>query len=322
MTAVNHVTIRAKIHYLETQGMKTSLIAIAILVATIHASLANAAQPVKTPVTGQGFVGDFYSIEGPQKKLGILLLGGSEGGKPDKHLAEFFASAGFPVLTLAYFKLDGLPESLEMVPLEYFDKPIAWLGGNEKIKRGGVVVVGASVGGELALLLASTKPEINGVIALAPSSVVWQGLPKQFWPTPPARSSWSIQGKPAPYVPFDSAGYDFKDPLAIYNLYKRSLTQKEAVEKATIEVEKIRGPLLLLSGRDDKLWPSTEMSAAICDRLKDKAFKHTYEHVAYDDAGHTLNEYFMVGGTQEGNRRARESSAKKMLEFLNMLDSK
>ena len=88
------------------------------------------------------------------------------------------------------------------------------------------------------------------------------------------------------------------------------------MEKAAIEAEKIHGPVLLLSGHDDRLWPSEEMGDAICKRLKGKVFKYKYEHVKYDNAGHTLNEFYMFGGTSEGNRKARIDSNRRMLEFL------
>ncbi|RPJ54618.1 MAG: hypothetical protein EHM23_28545 [Acidobacteria bacterium] len=38
-----------------------------------------------------------------------------------------------------------------------------------------------------------------------------------------------------------------------------SLDNKEAVEKAVIPGEKINGPVLLVSGKDDRLWPSSAM---------------------------------------------------------------
>jgi dienelactone hydrolase len=266
-----------------------------------------------TEVTGQGFIANFYHTDDSQKKLGIVVLGGSDGGKPD-WLATALADQGYPVLSLAYFKVAGTPEYLDMIPLEYFDKPITWLGNNEKIRRAMIAVVGVSKGAELALLLASRKPQIRGVIAIAPSSVVWQGIPKTFWPP---RSSWSLGGQQVPFVPYVYG--KGSDPNDVLGLYRQSLMQKEQVQKAAIEVEKIGGPILLLSGQQDNLWPSAEMGDMICKRLKESQFKYKYEHVKYDDAGHTLNEHYMLGGTSDGNKRAREESTKKMLEFLNAM---
>jgi hypothetical protein len=74
--------------------------------------------------------------------------------------------------------------------------------------------------------------------------------------------------------------------------------------------------VLLLSGRDDRLWPSTEMGERICRRLKAAGFPYKFEHVAYENACHTLNESAPAGGTNEGNRAARIASHAKALEFL------
>lgn len=293
--------------------MKTGAKLFVFLFLIYYLSTFAAEQFTTTEVKDQNFVADFYSTDSSLKKLGILVLGGSEGGKPD-HLARVLAEEGYPVLSLAYFKTEGTSEYLDMIPLEYFDKPIQWLKDHEKVKGGAIAVVGGSKGAELALLLASRKPEIRGVVAFAPSSVVFQGIPKVFWPP---RSSWTSNGKPVPFVPYDySKGFNPNDLLSLYEI---SLEQSEAVKKATIEVQRINGPILLFSGVDDKMWPSVKMGDMICERLKDKKFNHKYEHFKYDKAGHTLNEYFMLGGTREGNKKARIDSTKKMLKFLEEL---
>jgi dienelactone hydrolase len=270
-----------------------------------------------TAVKDQGFVADFYSSPGSEKKIGILALGGSEGGKPDM-LAKLFAGAGYPVLCLAYFKVEGRPETLEEIELEYFDKAVDWMLGGTRCRAGGIAVVGASKGAELALLVASRRPEIKGVIAIAPSSVVWQGLPKRFWPPPPVRSSWKTGGQPLAFVPYDNSF--IPDPNRLVELYRRSLANTEAVRAASIPVERINGPILLLSGADDALWPSGPMGDAIGARLKEKGFKHGFTHAVFPAAGHTLNENYMIGGTVEGNRKARIEAQAKALEFLASLE--
>lgn len=300
--------------------MKTICSILIISAAVLHAGESRAAEVKKTAIRGQPFVADFYDTAGATNQPGVLFLGGSEGGRPQPYLPQFFAENGYPVLALAYFKEKTLPETLQLISLDYFDRPIQWMQKNEKMSRGGIILVGASKGAELALLLASKNPGIKGVIALSPSSVAWDGLPKSFWPPNPC-SSWSTGGKPVPFVPYDySKGFAAGDPRAIYKFYQQSLTQTDAVEKAAIAVEKIRGPVLLASGSDDQLWPAEEMGDAICARLKKKGFKYPYEHLKYQGAGHTLNEYFMLGGSLEDNRRARMDLSDKMLIFLKALD--
>ena len=299
---------------------KTILLPLAALL--VGSASGGYAQAMHTALKGEGFVADFYCKAGPVTKPGLLFLGGSEGGRPDAHVPQFFAEQGYPVLAVAYFKEQGLPENLQLVPLEYFDKALAWMARSDRIPRGGIVVYGLSKGAELALLLASRKPEIKGVIALAPSSVVWDGMPKQWWPPDP-KSSWSCSGKPLPFVPYDfSQAMAKDDPMAIRKFYEKALQQRAAVEQATIGVEAINGPILLASGHDDQMWPSETMANAICARLKAKNFPHRYEHLTYADAGHTLTEYYMMGGTREGNQRARLDLATKMLAFLDELSGK
>ena len=273
------------------------------------------AESLGVEVKGEPFVGDFYCVKSPAPKPGILLLGGSEGGRPREDIPNFLATNGWAVLAVAYFKEPGLPPSLQMIPLEYFDAPLAWMGHNANIRPGGVLVMGGSKGAELALLLASKRPDIKGVIAVAPSSVVWPGIKESGWPAD-SQSSWSFQGKPVPYVPFDyRVGFDTNDPLAVVKLFKAALEQKAAVEKASIRVEKINGPILLLSGKADQVWPSAQMADAISQRLKTKHFKFNFVNMEYTNANHNFNEH-RFGGTPEGNASARADANLRITEFL------
>jgi uncharacterized protein len=266
-------------------------------------------------VSGVSFDAEFYPPVGSPKKLGVLILGGSDGGIPSRR-ARYIAENGFPALALAYFKTKRTPEYLDMIPLEYFDQPIEWLKNNKHTQGSRLVVIGESKGAELALLLASRKSEISGVVAFVPSAVVFQGMPKNYWPP---RSSWSYRGEPIPYVPYDLS--NIPDPNDVLSIYRNSLKQQEAVRRAFIPATRIKGPILLLSAADDRMWPSVEMSDLIVRTLRDQAFSYTCEHITYDNAGHTMTEYYMMGGTEEGNRNARIDSTERMLSFLNKLST-
>jgi hypothetical protein len=52
-------------------------------------------------------------------------------------------------------------------------------------------------------------------------------------------------------------------------------------EPSAIQVAKINGPILLLSGQDDQLGPCPQMANVICNRLQAKRFRHNFEHVSY-----------------------------------------
>ncbi len=268
------------------------------------------------PVRDQGFAADLIIPDGADVKKCILVLGGSKGGIPD-YLAKVFTGIGYPVLSLAYFKTENTPQTLEEIPLEYFYKAIKWMQDNNKQDR--VIVAGISKGAEVALLLASTCSEIKGVIAITPSSVVWQGIPKSFWPLPDPRSSWTLNGKSLPFVPYDFNNWMPSSRLVL--MYRQSLNNKQAVKNAVIHVENIKGPVILFTGGTDDYWPSPEMGRDIIKRLKDNGFKYKYEFNIYKGAGHTfLNEENSMGGTAEGNRKARLDMYEKAKAFLKEFD--
>ena len=252
---------------------------------------------------------------GEPANVALMVLGGSEGGLPRKNV-ESFTAKGYPCLKVGYFGTENTPDHLEMIPLEYFEAAIERFRSYPEVGDKKIVLFGGSKGGELALLLASLYEQIEGVIVRVPSSVVFQGIGGPS-------SSWSYRGRPVPYVPY----YEPFDYSSVVNnqwveLYRLSLTQEEAVEKAAIEVENISGPILILTGKEDTMWPSSRMGDMIIDRLKEHHFPHRYEHVAYDNAGHSLNEKGFRGGTEEGNKRARIDSTQRIFDFLKRLSGK
>ena len=71
------------------------------------------------------------------------------------------------------------------------------------------------------------------------------------------------------------------------------------------------------------MWPSSQMGEMIIKRLKENNFPHWYKHVAYENAGHSLHENSLVmGGTKDGNKKARIDSEKRIFAFLRRLSEK
>ena len=294
--------------------MKKVIITFAIvsfLFSNVYSQITNTEKEsfMKIEIKGQPFVADFYYTMDSIGKIGIIVLGGSEGGKP-YYLAEPLAEKKLAVLSLAYFKEPGLPDNLELIPLEYFNAPINWLKSNYNFEK--VVVVGISKGAELSLLLAAQNRAINGVVAYSPSSVVFEGFcAKQT----DSNSSWTITGVQVPFVPFDVNGITNMDDY--YAIYKQSLTQTELVERAVIKVEDINGPVLLFSGTDDKMWPSGIMAGMIINRLTSENFKFSFNNISYLGAGHVFSEYYtQLGGTAETNKAARLGAMEAVIEYL------
>jgi len=229
-----------------------------------------------------------------------------------------FTQAGYPTLELGYFGTANTPSFLELIPLEYFFKAIEKFKAYPDVGDKKIVIYGGSKGGELALLLGSVNPEINGVIAQVPSSVVFQAI--NFNSTE-STSSWSFHGEKVPFMPYAPFDYSSIKNLEYLDLYIKSIEQKKYLDESTIKVENINGPILLLSGEEDKMWPATRMSNDIIKRLDKYEFQFGYEHISYKNAGHTLNPDFIMGGSSEGNKFACDDSKKQILNYLNKLNS-
>ncbi len=253
---------------------------------------------------------------------GILVLGGSEGGiQTAEYAAALLASHGYAALAVAYFGMEGLPQKFVEIPVDYLKKAIDWMAQKQTIDANRLAVLGGSKGGELALLLAARFPQLRAVVAYAPSSVVWQGIGG-------TGSSWSESGKPLDYVPYKpmAPARNSTNQMVLMPLYLASLENKEAVEKAAIPVEKINGPVLLLSGKDDQLWPSSVMADMIIARLKEHNHKYSREHLSYESAGHAIGSVYRpttsmggslaLGGSPQANARAQADSWPKVLRFL------
>ena len=282
---------------------------------------AQAAAP-KVVIAPPPLVGELHLPDGAGRAPALLILGGSEGGHgPAFHFAQTFAKRGFASLGLAYFGDPGLPATLENVALEYFTQAIDWLSTQPGVDPKRIGVFGGSKGGEAALLIAARDPRIKAVVAGVPSSVAWQGYNPRN-PIDPG-PSWTLGGKPVPYAP-----YDMTAPFTgVLDLYQRSLAKAPA--EAVIPVERINGPVLLVSARDDKLWPSAAMGDAVIARLDKAHFRFAHTNLAYDNAGHagfgeplppgTVVPPAMLtqlGGTAEGNLAMRADAWPKLLAFL------
>ncbi|MEP9359240.1 acyl-CoA thioester hydrolase/BAAT C-terminal domain-containing protein [Sphingomonas sp. KR3-1] len=275
------------------------------------------------PVHDDGLVATWYPPASGKRGPAILVLGGSEGGEGvSKALGRKFAEAGYGVLALAYFRTPGLPEQLQEIRLEYFRAATDWLARQPLVDAKKIGIWGASKGGEAVLLIASHDPRFHAVVAAVPSSVVWQGI--NYTNFMDNKSSFSLDGKPMAYVPYDNST-GFKSVL---DLYQRSLAKAAAYPDAVIPVERIAGPVLLISGADDAMWPSGPMSKQVIERLDAKHFRFAHRQLDYPNAGHSIafpdaptkptgdTPMMQMGGTDAGNAAARIDAWKQTLAFF------
>jgi dienelactone hydrolase len=286
-------------------------------------------------------IGKLFIPSGPGPHSVIVVLSGTGGGF-DLDKAAVLSRHGFATLALAYFGIPPLPTWLHRIPLEYFEAALGWLAAQPEIDAQRIGILGVSRGAELALLLATKFPAIHAVAAYAPSSVAWAagGRDKATGEIIP---SWTWQGLPVPFAPMPLRGFMWRSaipvavlrrPVMFRNLFRAGLRNREMIERASIPVEQMRGPVLLISGGDDHLWPAAEMSEAIVARLKKNNFAHAVEHLHYPRAGHMLrypylpttsresgNTYlrgakFSFGGTPEADAEAQTDSWRLTIAFF------
>jgi dienelactone hydrolase len=211
----------------------------------------------------------------------VVAFGGSEGGNifasaQLKEERDKFLRRGYAVLAVGYFGTATTPPSLDRISLDAIHDSISRIiDRHPAIDKNKIALYGGSRGGELVLNLASRYKNYDAVIAVVPSNV---SLPARFgWG---ATSSWSFFNEEVAYITSDNrpASSEFFDKLS------KMLEDEQAVNHAAIEVEKINGPILLLSAKNDEVWPSTLMCNKITERLKSKEFKYHVEHIALESS--------------------------------------
>lgn len=276
------------------------------------------------------FAGRYFRTASAEPRTAVILLNGSDGGFPPDTLAHDLASAGYPTLALAWLQdQSGLPASVPRtgpVPLERVFVAIDWLRSRPEVAADRIVLMGVSRGAELALLVATRRPDLGGVIAFSPGSHVWGGVshPQGVQFDIPM---WSLAGTPLPWL---SNRPDFQSP--IHDWFALAPERADAI----IPVERIACPLMLISSSADGLWPSEAYAGAIVARLRASGFPWPLTQLTYPDASHLLmgpgpapTEFaipgtaFVVdyGGSPEGTRRARDAAWAAAKLFLRDIDA-
>ena len=212
----------------------------------------------------------FVSGDGP---TGVLVLSGSS-GRVESARCDVLAGLG---ATAASYRWFG--ESVDLVPLESFEEPLATL--HERCDR--LVVMGTSKGAEAALLLGALHPEIDAVVAVSAPHVVWAALSQER----PQRSSFTRGGEQLSFVPYDDDWEPDTEPVEFVGMYEQSLeTYADRVPAARIPVERVTGDVLLVAGGDDRLWPSCDMAEEIVARRSAAGLNTSL--VVHPRAGHRV----------------------------------
>lgn len=283
------------------------------------------------------FIGTICTPSTPGKHPAIILLGGSEGGDSMKAAAPRFTQFGYVAVSVAYFRVPGLPQSLENVPVETIGNALADIAKRSDVDANRIAIMGGSKGGELALLAASLYPQIHAVVAYVPSPFAWQGIADG--PEAAPQSSWSFNGKKLPFVAYTQAmgaqfgsAYVHHTPLDLRGAYDDAMQRNASqIPAAMFQLENIHGPVLLIGADDDKLWDSDAQSQMALTYLQAHHHPYADRYLHYADAGHLflfqspskpltqvpMGPFTMlVGGSEQGNAAAQAEAWPQIGMFL------
>jgi dienelactone hydrolase len=230
----------------------------------------------------------------PPTGVGVLVLSGSS-GRVEVERARVLSGLGAVALTYRWFGGDAQPAGICEHPLESFSPAVERLA--DRCDR--VVLLGTSKTAEAFLLYAAHDPHVDAVVALGPSHVAWANVgPGPDGKLRPCRSSWSLRGRPVPFVPYDDEVEVTGDPPAYAPVYRQSLRSfPAAAEAARIPVERLLCDVLLVAGGDDQVWPSLESAREIEARRAAYGLPTTV--VSHPGAGHRVilpGEHVAAGG--------------------------
>ncbi|ASO07177.1 acyl-CoA thioester hydrolase/BAAT C-terminal domain-containing protein [Arenibacter algicola] len=284
-------------------------------------------------INENGIQANYFVKTNTKRSTSIVLIGGGQWGD---YWGQQFANRGYSGLSLPYTQREGLPKLPEEINLEYFEKALAWLKKQPEVDPNKIIVMGASRNAELALLLASVFPRsISGVVAYAPSAVSWSNTVLPY-NSNELKSSWKYKGLDIPYVPMDKISGNQLNSINMLEYWNKGLQKADFIGQAAIKVEKINGPILLFSGKDDQVWPSSIMADMIEKRLETNTFEHSFQNIKYENAGHLISsnpddktsyrtgtikisgkDYeYEYGGNDEGDFKAKRDAKLKLMEFL------
>jgi pimeloyl-ACP methyl ester carboxylesterase len=166
--------------------------------------------------------------------------------------------------------------------------------------------------------MAASFSPIRAVVGFAASGVMYQGIgPYSGSPLPVGRTKASL-------CLSSLSKEDFKyrlesgwkrltgQPHGATPLYLASLHDPPLAEKASIPVEKIKGPVLLISESDDQVWPSSWLSERVIQRIKQCGYPYLDRHLCYEGAGHAIHLLYMptIGRTVDlGGNPSRDAAA-------------
>jgi pimeloyl-ACP methyl ester carboxylesterase len=184
---------------------------------------------------------------------------------------------------------------------------------------------------------------VRFIVAVSPSSATWVGLGGQG--SLQGIPAWTFVGEDLPAVQTDDRavlsdiarqalhrrGRRARFGPALLHLsrgYASKLDDPEVTGAAAIESDRIAGPLLLVAGGDDGVWPSSEMARRLLERRrKARVAAASDQLLIYPGAGHLIRlgcwpttvthaGSIDLGGTPEGLAAAQSDLTPRVIALV------
>lgn len=208
-----------------------------------------------------------------------MVLSGSS-GRLETQRCEMLRTHGIDAVPVQWFGGTGQPRTPRRVPLESLLPHLEQL--DRRCRRVGIL--GVSFGAEAALLLAARDVRVSAVIALSPTSVVWE-CPDLEDGRPVHDAKWTWRGEPIAGVPYvDQTGHALADAREVHEKSVAALNGNRV--DYDIPVERIDASVIVSAGGDDRVW----QSAAFCEDIVARRTHHGQDttHLVEAGAGHRV----------------------------------
>lgn len=104
-----------------------------------------------------------------------------------------------------------------------------------KITCDRIIMVGSSFGSEAAMLCGAYSKDVDDVVAISPSDVVWGAFDSDARAT----SHWTLESRVLPFMPLDFEGFQRSEPLLFRPVCERSRrTMNAELSNPKIPVER------------------------------------------------------------------------------------
>lgn len=241
-----------------------------------------------------GFVGHMAEPETEARQAVIVIMGGEKSILPGIKIAERFADYGICSLAVSLYGAEGLPEGVDLIPLDMFENVVRYLREVKRMES--VSTYGMSMGSLFAAMVAKCIEGIDNVILVSPSHVPFEGSVDKKSMTGHSMMTW--RGKEIPFVKPDFAArkagkyvYDVQAGRKVTGMwisYRDAYKDKEAEKQADIHIERLNARILMIAGGGDEAWPSDYSVNYLKKRLDESDYKKEYEAIVYPNASHLI----------------------------------